>query len=72
MLGKAYAGPGDREQSSSAQGSPLPTAELVAVGARRGTAFAPFSVQKGLPRPDGVTWDAPWDRTQVKEAQSTP
>lgn len=70
-MGKTYAGPGDRraQPSSSSAAAPgaaaLTTPELVALGELRGTAFAPFSVQQGVPRPEGVTWDAPWDRTQV-------
>jgi len=43
----------------------MTTSEMVGLGELRGTPFAPFSVQQGMPRPDGVTWDAPWDRTQV-------
>lgn len=66
VLGHAYAGPGARSNiTTPPEITPMTTAEMVCLGELRGTPFAPFSVQQGVPRPDGVTWDAPWDRTQV-------
>jgi hypothetical protein len=57
VLGNSYGGPG---YSSPRQLSP---SEHDEVSANRGTAFSPFCIQKGKPRPPNVVHDAPWDNS---------
>ena len=57
VVGKSHSGPG------ATLNRPATTDELTAFAARRGTTFAPFAVQMGQPRPRGVIWDVPWDKT---------
>jgi len=65
VLGKSHAGPGRRSEVQ------LTTTELAEMATLRGTAFSPFAVQNGRPRPEGVTHDAPWDRTQRNVVRPT-
>mmetsp|Transcript_7365 Transcript_7365/g.9590 ORF Transcript_7365/g.9590 Transcript_7365/m.9590 type:complete len:587 (+) Transcript_7365:74-1834(+) len=57
VLGKSYSGPG---YQSPVQ---LSTSEFKELGQLRGTSFSPFSIQEGKPRPDGVTFDVPFDNS---------